>query len=329
MVGAAKAAPNRSKGAGQLVMLQIALVGLGAGAAAALLFASVVSASWLSIVLFYVAPLPILIAALGWSHWAALIAAFSAAAALWLAFGGIFFTAFLASVGLPAWWLGYLSMLARPAANGSGALEWYPAGRLVVWAALLAVLVVIVAMLNFGSDLESFRAGLSRSLERMFRTSDEGNRSKIIEFFVFALPPAAAVLATITNVFNLWLAARVVKFSGRLNRPWPDLPAMEFPRWAPAVLGLVVLLSFLGGMIGLLAGVASASLLIAYGILGLAVMHTVTRNLASRGLVLGGVYGAVIIFGWPILALCTLGLAETAFDLRRRFAQRRARPPGT
>ena len=48
-------------------MLQIVLVGLGAGAAAALLFASIASGSILATLLFYLAPLPILIAALGWS----------------------------------------------------------------------------------------------------------------------------------------------------------------------------------------------------------------------------------------------------------------------
>ena len=56
-------------------MTQIVLVGLGAGAAAALLFASVSSGALVSILLFYLAPLPILIAALGWSHWSGLIAA--------------------------------------------------------------------------------------------------------------------------------------------------------------------------------------------------------------------------------------------------------------
>ena len=63
-------------------MMQIAFIGIGAGVAAALLFASVTSGSWLSILLFYLAPLPILIAGLGWSHWAALIAALPARSAL-------------------------------------------------------------------------------------------------------------------------------------------------------------------------------------------------------------------------------------------------------
>src|SRR5258707_8225376 len=121
--------------------LQIGLIGLGAGAASALLFASVLSASILSVVLFYLAPLPILIGAIGWSHWAALAAALTAALGLTLAFGGFFFPAFLISFGLPAWWLGYLALLARPAAS-EGETEWYPPGRLVVWAASLGALAV-------------------------------------------------------------------------------------------------------------------------------------------------------------------------------------------
>src|SRR4051794_31219477 len=95
-------------------MLNVILIGIGAGAAAALLFATVVSGSLFSILLFYLAPLPIMIAALGWSHWAGLIAALVAAAGLGLVFTPALFVVFLAAIGLPAWWLGYLALLARP-----------------------------------------------------------------------------------------------------------------------------------------------------------------------------------------------------------------------
>ena len=44
-------------------MMQIGLIGISAGAAAALLFASVTSGSLLAVLLFYLAPLPMLIAA--------------------------------------------------------------------------------------------------------------------------------------------------------------------------------------------------------------------------------------------------------------------------
>src|SRR5260370_30189651 len=121
--------------AGQLKMMQIVLVGLGAGAAAALLFASVVSGSIAAIFLFYLAPLPILIAALGWSHVAGLIAAASATAAI-MALSGTFFIA-VPVIAFGAWWLGYLALLARPATNGGGAVAWDSAGPAPLWAAAL------------------------------------------------------------------------------------------------------------------------------------------------------------------------------------------------
>jgi len=324
-------------------MVQFGLIGFGAGAAAALLFASVTSGSWLSVLLFYIAPLPMMIAGLGWSHWSALIGALSGALTVAVLFGPVFFFAFLASAGVPAWWLSYLAMLARPAAaSGNGAtpaLEWYPPGRLVMWAAILAVLIVVIAIPNFGADAESFRAGMRHALGELLQI-DTGttrgdalnvpgitNADKLLDFLSKALPLAAAVLATITNIVNLWLAGRVVLFSGRLARPWPDLSAMMLPRPLSGVLASAAILTFFGGMAGIIASVVVAALLMAYGILGFAVLHAITKGLASRGLLLGGVYAAVFVIGWPVLALCLLGLIETAMNLRARIAHMRGQPP--
>lgn len=323
-------------------MMQIVLIGIGAGAATALLFASVASGSIVSILLFYLAPLPILIAALGWSHWAALIAAAGAAVALALVFGSVFFFAFLLGVGLPAWLLGYLAMLARPATNGgANALEWYPPGRLVFWAAVLGTLVVAAAIPNFGLDAESFRAGLRRGFERMIRMQAGtpagsplavpgiADPSRLIDFLVAAIPLAAAVLATITNVLNLWLAGRVVKFSDRLRRPWPDLSAMALPPSAAVLLAAATAGTFLDGLAGIVAGVFCASLLMAFAVLGFAVLHAITHGIGSRGFVLAGVYAAVLVFGWPVLALSLIGLAEAAFNIRRLIARKRGPPART
>jgi hypothetical protein len=322
-------------------MVQLFLIGISAGAATALLFASVASGSPLSVLLFYLAPLPILIAALGWSHWAALIAAIAASAGLAAVFGSFFFISFLLGVGLPAWWLGYLALLARPATptpatitTAQDRLEWYPVGHLLFWAAIISALIVIAAMLNFGTDEATFHASMRRILERMLyaqgraapspdaSASRLGESTRLVEFLVAVLPPAAAVLTTITSVVNLWLAERIVKISGRMRRPPPDLATMQLPPYTPALTAAAVAGSFLPGLIGIAAGVLGASMLMVYAILGFAVLHAITRGMSSRPFTLGGVYVAVVVFGWPVLAMTLLGLADTAFDLRGRAARR-------
>jgi len=309
------------------------LIGFGAGAAAALLFASVSTGSWLAVLLFYLAPLPIMIAGIGWSHWAAMIAAVFAALALGLAFSPVFFFAFLAGAGAPAWWLSYLAMLARPVGDGPTAtLEWYPPGRLVVWAAVLATLVVVAAIAHLGFDAAAFRAKLAETLSGLFKSATPtealtlpgvNNRDRLIEFLVEVTPPAGAVVATITSLLNLWLAARIVKMSGRLHRPWPRLSDMRFPPLTAVALVAAITLSFAGGMLGILAGVLSASLFVAYGILGLAVLHAITLGLQARPFLIGGAYAAVLVFGWPLLVFCLLGLIDTMLDLRGRVARKR------
>lgn len=315
-------------------MMQFGLISIGAGAATALLFASVASGSLISIILFYLAPLPIMIAAIGWSHWAGLVAVVVAGGALLATLGATFFIAFLIGTGFPAWLLGYLTMLARPAPAGApDAVEWYPPGRLVLWAALLATLVVVVAILNLGTDIDAFRDGLRKALDRLIviGTEDGGktgptnpNVSRFVDFLIAAIPPGAAVLATVTNTLNLWLAARIVRFSGLLRRPWPDLPAMTLPPMASILLAAAIAASLVGNMIGLLGGSLLAALLMAYAVLGFAVLHSLTRGLSSRPFLLGGTYAVVVTFGWPAIALCLLGLLETALSLRSRFG---AKPP--
>lgn len=300
-------------------MMQIVLIGLGAGAAATLLFASVVSGALAAIFLFYLAPLPILIAALGWSHWAGLIAATTAALAIGFMSGSFFVSVSVIAFG--AWWLGYLSLLARPVGNGGGeALEWYPVGRLVLWSAIIGTLIVAAAIPNFGTDQQSLQAGLRKVYERIL------NDQSVVDMLVIAVPPAAAVFSTLTNVFNLWLAGRIVKVSGRLKRPWPDLSAMTMPTSAMVALAAAIAGSFLPDLIGVMAGVLAASLLMAFAILGFAVLHAITRGLGSRAVLLTGAYAAAIVFFWPVLGIAMLGLAENTFNIRAHVQSKRGPP---
>jgi len=328
------------------MMMQNGLIGIGAGIATALLFASPASGSPFALLLLILAPLPILIAAIGWSHWAGLFAVAVAVASLTLVFGPVAFQSnvvpFILGVGAPAWWLGYLALLARSNPMGGG-LEWYPAGSLVFWAAILGALEMLAVIPFYGWDQETFQATLRSMLEAALRISSDvapsggpaipgaSDSTRFVDFLVIVMPPAAAALSTVTNMLNLWLAGRVLNISGRLRRPWPDLPAMRFPPIAPALLIATLLGSFASGMFGIAAGIGAAALLIAHTALGLAVVHMITRGMPGRSGVLAAIYATLPIFGllrvmhWPVIALAVLALIDLIFDLRGRVAS--GRPP--
>jgi hypothetical protein len=314
-------------------MIQFILVGIAAGLASALVFASIASGSALSIPLFYLAPLPVLIAAMGWGHVSGLIAAGVAALGLGIAFGKMLFLVFLIGVGLPAWWLGYLALLARPVTNGApDHLEWYPAGRLVIWAALIGSLVVFGVIIRFGFDAESVHAGLRRALEALFqvRNADGAGAPGVAELREFIdwlavwLPRLGAIPTILASLFNLWLAARIVSASGRLKRPWPDISAITFPSWVPLLLAAVIAGTFMPGLLGMMSWVLTASLFTAYMLLGFAVLHATTRPLNGRIFILGASYLSVMLFRWPALAVALIGLVDAALDIRGRIARMRA-----
>jgi Predicted membrane protein (DUF2232) len=317
-------------------MVQIILVGIGAGIASALLFASFMPGVLISAVLFYLAPLPIMIAALGWSHWAGLTAALVASTGLSMSVdtSGYLFLTFMLGIGIPAWWLCYLALLARPVSTPTGnVLEWYPVGRLVIWAAIMSTLVIIGLLLTLGTSEDAIRNTMRRGLEKIFRLADPqlelrppADLNNRFDALITVAPPAAAVSITMLNFGSIWLAARIVNLSGRLARPWPELSAMTFPPLTPTLLAAAMICILLTGLVGILSSVFAASLATAYAALGLAVLHAITRNMTHRGLVLAGVYTA-IVFIWPVLLLIALlGLIDTAIDIRGRLGQRRGPP---
>src|SRR5918911_510597 len=158
MVGAQPSGPASNRAyAGQLKAMPIYLiVGIGAGLASALLFASATTGGLFArLFLFLLAPLPGMLAGLGWG-WLASAAAAVAGSALVAglagpAAGGLYFL----TQALPVVGLCYLAYLNRPRPPAPGpepqapSVEWYPPGRLVAAAAIMAggiATVLIVVM---------------------------------------------------------------------------------------------------------------------------------------------------------------------------------------
>jgi len=319
-------------------MMALVLIALIAGAASALMFASIISGALISLVLFYLAPLPLMVASIGWGPLSASIGGIAAAAGLGAMFGLPYCLAFAVTVALPAWWLGHLALLgrsepaARAPANGAAPaepqIEWYPVGRILLWIAGFATLTTIAALLTLGSDAEGITSALRRGLLRILRAADQepgGETDQFIDALVTIAPAAATIVSMMTLTLNLWLSAKVTATSGRLRRPWPDLMSAELPAMTLAVLCIAIAFCFTGGLLAIIAQIVTAALMMAYALTGFAVLHTLTLALKSRAFWLGSTYAFVVIFGWPVIAMVILGLADAVFGLRERFL--RTRPP--
>lgn len=313
------------------------LIAVAAGLASALMFASIVSGALISIVLFYLAPLPLMVAALGWGSASALIGGIVAALGLGAIFGFPYMAAFALTIALPAWWLGYLTLLARPVSNDpqlanlAPALDWYPTGRILVWTAAFATLTTVSALLTLGSDAETITSALRRGLLRIIggrgTVTPAGESERVVDALVAVAPGVATIIAMVTLTLNLWLAAKITTTSGRLKRPWPDLRTTTLPRTVLGALLVAVVLCFTGGLLAMIAQIVSASLLMAYAFTGFAVLHTVTQAFSGRAFVLGAAYAGTLFIGWPLIGMIGLGLADAVLGIRQAYWNRRGPPP--
>lgn len=308
-------------------MIAIILIGLAAGCASALMFASVVSRTLISALLMYLASMPLMVVGIGWGPLSATIGGITAALGVAAIFGFYHGIAYALIVALPAWWLSHLAMLGRPAGEGPdpAALEWYPVGRLLLWIAGFAALITILTLLSVSADPVAIAAAMKRSVMRVLAMhrlqADEG----VIDTAAAMAPALIATGPLVMLTINLWLASKITATSGRLKRPWPDLKTTTLPPMTLVVLCVAVALAFTSGLLALIAKIGVGALLSAYMLTGFAVVHTLTLAVKNRALWLTCIYAITILFVWPLLSMVALGLADSLFGFRDRFL--RTRPP--
>ena len=319
-------------------MIMYILIALAAGSASALMFASIISGALISLLLFYMAPLPLMVATLAWGPLCGTIGGIGAAMGLGLMFGLPYCVAFAMTIALPAWWLGHLALLGRPVTAGHAAgadpspvapaVEWYPVGRILLWITAFASLSTVAALLTLGTDAASITDALHQFMLRILeqQASPVGaDTDRFIDGLVMVAPAAAAGVAMLTLTLNLWLAGKITVTSGRLSRPWPDLKNVALPPMALAALCAAIAFCFSAGLAAIGARIITSAMLLAYALVGFAVLHTLSLALKNRAFWLGSAYAIALIFVWPALALVALGLADAVFGFRQRFL--RGRPP--
>ncbi|TBW39785.1 hypothetical protein EYW49_05875 [Siculibacillus lacustris] len=305
-------------------------IAIGAGLASALLFASLVGGSMFALPLFVLSALPLGIVAFGWGTRLGVLAAVTATLLVAFALGLPAAIALVLAVALPMPLACHLLGLARPAdpaAPVATPVEWYPTGRVLMVLAFVIIGGTVVGGLAIGFDpIETSRevAAAARGMVAGSATSSAEDVSQIeplVHATVRLMPvffPASWLMVT---VLDLWLAAKVVARSGRLARPAEDLAQVAVPAWAGVAFAASLALAFLDGPIGLVASVIAGALFAVHFLVGMGVLHVVTRGADMRILLLATAYGLVLLFSIPAAAIALVGLLDAHFAFRKR------RPP--
>jgi len=306
---------------------------IASGLVAALLYLSVLTGSLGALILVYLVQLPLFAAGLSLGAKAVLIAG-GTATLVTAAVGGVLSgVLFFLAEALPPMLLVYQALRSRT--DGTGAVAWYPPGRLVLWLCGIGAAILLGAALfltgtadGFRGTVHGFLAGQLDALLGTARTATAAGQKSQAEAMAEALTaffPAMAVGSwLIMTTVNGILAQGVLARFGLNRRPAPDMAALTLPRWTAGVLAASLLIALVAsGDIGYLGANLAPVLALAYVFAGLAVMHAVLRRQAGRILILVPAYLALLL-GWPVLLVAACGMIDQWFGLRQRFA---ASPP--
>ena len=312
-------------------MMNWIAVGLCGGLAAAVLQATVLYPSPLTMVAFYLSALPIFVVALGWGLSATAVAGLSGALAIAAVAGAKPATAFLIGVALPPAILSWLALRSRPADKAppvegepqQHGQQWYPEGRLVLWAAAIAATLTSLGLLLIAPSAEGLRTTLEGLVTQMLTAMGEEVEGEevdqMVNLMTFLLPIAAASVWLLATLVNMKLGARLLAAFDRGPRPWARFGALTFPRRAVWLLPAALAASMLPDMLGVIGSVFAAAMFTAFALAGLAVLHGLTEGMAGRTPLLGGLYLALILLNWLLLVpLAVLTMLDMALGMRAR-----------
>lgn len=319
-------------------MTRSLIFGSLAGLASALLTLTA-SNGLLGFVLSYLAPLPLLLAGLTHGVLAVGIAGAAGTAISGLnglATGGVF----LATFAVPAVILVRQALLARPAEEAgaaaepvSGALEWYPAGRLLLWLVGWATGMFAVAVLATAGHDGGLPGTIQPALEKVLvafqqvnadTAAREANPAELAATMAPLLPSAIAFGWLLVMVINGALAQGLAVLLKQNRRPSPQYRAVVMPRMLAGLLAVAVVAAFVLPHGSAYIGITMATVLaVPFLLQGLAVMHGLAARTAMPGFLLAAFYAVLVVGslgGFLIVLVAILGLIEQWAGFRRRLA---------
>ncbi|MGB0341835.1 MAG: DUF2232 domain-containing protein [Parvibaculales bacterium] len=293
-----------------------------AAIASFLMFAALVSLPFASVPIAYIG----LCYGLGLAIAAAILTGLLTSVLLSPVLGIVFLLVFL----VPSLMLLRQSLLSRPIASdvarGDGAPSWdfYPAERLILMGGGLAA----VGTIAIFASVADTPGGLPEILAQAMYSSPEladmvhqlYNTRDFTDFQLIARLIIITGLAgwPLLLLGNLQIGQALAVLSGKNLRPTPDYDRLQLPpRLVFLLAGFGIGTLVFDGTLSTLMAIFLALVTSAYFLLGLAIIHAISRPWNGRGWLLSALYFLIFIMAWVIIPIALIGLLDTRFDFRQ------------
>jgi hypothetical protein len=308
-------------------MTRFIAIAIAAGFASALLAASSQAGPGFGMVLGFLSPLPLMIAAIGWHPLLALIGGALTSAFLTEFFGWRAGLTFALAIMAPAYIIARIIWEAERSRI---------VGAVVMAATVYAALAVVVLAFTISGDYEGYQEIIRKRLEFVLQSSDmrqfQGQLpafgtpefKTLIDLMTQIMPILSAVSFTLMYFLNAWLACRITQRAGMLPIAWAPVWSLHLPRLALAIAAVSILLAALPGYAGFTAELIGNAAILSITALGYACIHDVTRGSSIRGVILTIIWLSTFVFaGIPAVLMLAVGIAELAFGWRGRILANR------
>lgn len=203
-----------------------------------------------------------------------------------------------------------------------GTYEFYPLQKLILLALAMTGIGTILVFLLFGgaggmpqnfADEMAATPEIKQTLGQIYNISTPDDMLRVANLIIvtgFASWP-------LLLLGNMQIAqALLVRFEMNL-RPRTDYDTLTLPIWLVGVLlACLVLASVATGWMATLGATLAGLILAAYFLLGLAVIHAISRPWNGRGFLLAVLYFLLFVMAWVILPVALMGLLDARFDFR-------------
>ncbi|MGF1455400.1 MAG: hypothetical protein ACFB6R_08495 [Alphaproteobacteria bacterium] len=321
------------------------IIAIAAGLVSALMFLSMLTGNLFSLLLVYLAPLPLVLMGLGWGPAVSSMAAIAGTLILAIAVNlsiaaifGLFYAAPLVFLTRIA-----LRHAGEDEAKAENVQAWYPAGRILTWIVGIALALFLAVQLGLTAPYGGLVPVIEAQLEEMvpnpevflsqFREAGaDMTKDEFFGLMARTIPGIVALFWCAVMVLNLTLGQTIVKLSGRNLRPDFDWLQVDLPFGLALALAAAMVAAFLPAGIGFIGGTAAVILAAPYFLTGLITAHSVSAGWVARSDmpgVTGGLRMVALAFLYLLLLapqgigaqlISLLGILDQWFSLRRRFA---------